>query len=361
MHLLLRGRKMQGDFRIGERLIRPRLNAIEYDGLTLHLEPKVMQVLVTLALHAGDVVTRQQIREQVWQNVFVGEDVLVRAISEIRRAFQDDPKLQHTVQTVPKVGYRLVVPASEAEPDSAELSAIPEAAFESVAPPSDVETAPELPRQPGRIKPGAMTIAAVAAGGVLLLALAFFFLQRITPSTAANRGQEAASAPVADQKPASGESAAMVKPGGCALQSGGTYEIENVGSRGVVEVPVYSQANGALLDQWKSNAGANQRWVARPAGPYWTFANVSSRKLLDIPRASRVAGVQVDQWQANKAENQNWIILAVGDGSCKIISQMSGLLLDVDKGSAGDGAAIIQYADNDGPNQHWRFRAVTDH
>jgi DNA-binding winged helix-turn-helix (wHTH) protein len=144
--LIAKGAKMQGDFRIGERLIRPRLNSIEHDGLTLHLEPKVMQVLVTLAVHAGDVVTRQQIREQVWQNVFVGEDVLVRAISEIRRAFQDDPKLQHTVQTVPKVGYRLVVPASEAESSAAEQSAILDAAVEPVVTPSDVETVPEPSR-----------------------------------------------------------------------------------------------------------------------------------------------------------------------------------------------------------------------
>jgi DNA-binding winged helix-turn-helix (wHTH) protein len=351
---------MQGDFRIGERLIRPRLNSIEHDGLTLHLEPKVMQVLVTLAVHAGDVVTRQQIREQVWQNVFVGEDVLVRAISEIRRAFQDDPKLQHTVQTVPKVGYRLVVPASEAESSAAEQSAILDAAVEPVVTPSDVETVPEPSRRPGAIKTGAMKITVLATGVVVVFAVVFFLLQRTNSSIAANR-HEMTAPPLAEQKPIPDDSAAVSKQAGCTLRSGDTYELENVGTRAVLEVPVYSQANGALLDQWKSNAGDNQKWVAKAAGPYWTFANVSSRKLLDNPRASRVAGVQVDQWQANKAENQNWIVLAVGDGSCKIVSQPSGLLLDVDKGSSADGAAIIQYADNDGPNQHWRFRAVRNH
>jgi len=351
---------MQGDFRIGERLIRPRLNSIEYEGLTFHLEPKVMQVLVTLAAHAGDVVTRQQIREQVWQNVFVGEDVLVRAISEIRRVFQDDPKLQHTIQTVPKVGYRLLIPASEAESDWTEPSEKVDAASESIEPPVDLEVVPELSRHSSRVKAGGVRIAALVAGGVVLLAVSFFFLKRPTPLNAAKRSPAETAAPLAEQKPASGDGAARVRAGDCTLQSGSAYELENVGTRAVLEVPVYSQSNGALLDQWKSNAGDNQRWVANATGPYWIFANVSSRKLLDVPQASRVSGVQMDQWQADKAENQNWIVLPVGDGSCKIISQTSGLLLDVDKGSAADGAAIIQYGDNDGLNQHWRFRPVAN-
>lgn len=104
---------MQGDFRIGECLIHPRLNSLERDGEIVHLEPKVMQVLLTLAAEPGEVVTREKVRSAVWPDVFVGEDVLIRAISEIRRAFADDPRSPHTIQTVPKVGYRLIAPVSE--------------------------------------------------------------------------------------------------------------------------------------------------------------------------------------------------------------------------------------------------------
>jgi Tol biopolymer transport system component/DNA-binding winged helix-turn-helix (wHTH) protein len=104
---------LQGDFRIGDWMIQPRINSIEHDGSVIHLEPKVMQVLVTLAAERGEVVTREQLRAAVWPNVFVGDDVLIRAISEIRKAFQDDPRSSHTIQTVPKVGYRLIAPVSE--------------------------------------------------------------------------------------------------------------------------------------------------------------------------------------------------------------------------------------------------------
>lgn len=104
---------MRGDCRIGDWLIHPGINSMERAGDVVHLEPKVMQVLLALASEAGEVVSREQIRSVVWPDVFVGEDVLIRAISELRRAFSDDPREPHTIQTVPKVGYRLIAPVSQ--------------------------------------------------------------------------------------------------------------------------------------------------------------------------------------------------------------------------------------------------------
>jgi DNA-binding winged helix-turn-helix (wHTH) protein len=83
------------------------MNSMERNGDTVHFEPKVMQVLLALASEPGEVVTREHLRKAVWPDVFVGEDVLIRAISELRRAFSDDPREPHTIQTIPKVGYRL--------------------------------------------------------------------------------------------------------------------------------------------------------------------------------------------------------------------------------------------------------------
>lgn len=109
---------MKGDFCIGEWIVHPSLNSLERNGATIHLEPKIMQVLLTLASAPGEVFTREQIRDTIWPDIFVGEDVLIRAISEIRRAFSDEARSPHTVQTVPKVGYRLIAPVT--------LGALPE-------------------------------------------------------------------------------------------------------------------------------------------------------------------------------------------------------------------------------------------
>lgn len=351
---------MQGDFRIGGRWVRPGLNAVDDNENTIHLEPKVMRVLVALADHAGDVVTHGQLRDMVWQKVFVGDDVLVRAISELRRVFQDDPRSQHTIQTVPKVGYRLVAPVEivESSPlDSVEASAEGIDGANSFQKKGEEDGFPEGKRPSGLAR---WQIWALAGGVLVLLVVAVAWFWNQTRHQGKDERREAAASSLqpdggkANLQPVAAP-AQEVRP----ILAGATYVLENKKSGLVLEVPVSSAINGTLLDQWQKNGGNNQRWVAEANGSYWTFTNVASGKLLDDLNASRAVGIQVDQWQANHAPNQNWLVIPVGDKSCKIISQASGLLLDVNQGSTANGAAVIQYIDNDGANQHWIFRLVS--
>ncbi len=351
---------MQGDFRIGGRLVRPRLNAIDYDETTVHLEPKVMRVLVALAAQPGEVVTRQQLRETVWQDVFVGEDVLIRAISELRRAFQDDPRSQQTIQTVPKVGYRLVAPVENIEQSPLASMHTPDEDSEK---PHLIQKEGEDPSVPEAKNWGGLEgwrLWALVGGAFFLVfgAVLWFWNPIRHRENMVDQGTAVSSLP-ANSLNAPAGTVAVPPQGGCPILSGSTYVIENKKTGAVLEVPVSSASNGTLLDQWKSNGGNNQRWVVEANGSYWTFTNVASGKLLDVPGADRAFGVQIDQWQSNHASNQNWIAIPVGDKSCKIISQASGLLLDVNQGSTANGTAVIQYIDNDGANQHWIFRLVS--
>jgi TolB-like protein/DNA-binding winged helix-turn-helix (wHTH) protein/Flp pilus assembly protein TadD len=90
--------------------VLPELNSLQRDGRTVHLEPKVMQVLVTLSEQAGEVVSKEQIFKRVWPDTFVSDEVLTRAVSELRKAFEDNPQEPKYIQTIPKGGYRLVAP-----------------------------------------------------------------------------------------------------------------------------------------------------------------------------------------------------------------------------------------------------------
>jgi Tol biopolymer transport system component/DNA-binding winged helix-turn-helix (wHTH) protein len=76
------------------------------------LEPKAMGVLVELASQPGQVVARQQLLERVWGPEMATDDVLSRAISELRRALGDDSRNPQFIVTVRGAGYRLVVPDS---------------------------------------------------------------------------------------------------------------------------------------------------------------------------------------------------------------------------------------------------------
>jgi DNA-binding winged helix-turn-helix (wHTH) protein/TolB-like protein len=101
---------MQGDFRLGQWLVCPKLNTVQADGRNIRLEPKFMRVLVRLADRAGDVVSKAELMQAVWVDTFVTDDVLTRAISELRRLLGDDAKQPHVIETVARGGYRIIAP-----------------------------------------------------------------------------------------------------------------------------------------------------------------------------------------------------------------------------------------------------------
>jgi TolB-like protein len=68
----------------------------------------VVDVLVVLAEHAGEVVTRDELFEAVWQGQVVSDERLTHAIAELRRALHDDRDTPTYIETVPKRGYRLI-------------------------------------------------------------------------------------------------------------------------------------------------------------------------------------------------------------------------------------------------------------
>jgi len=136
---------MSGEFRVGPSLVQPSLNSIIHNGKTARLEPKVMEVLVYLAEHQGQVVSKEQLMRAVWAETFVSDDVLTRCISELRKALEDDAKEPHVIQTIPKKGYRLM--------------------------PTVLMSAVEQPRKPNRRKVSAY---AVLAAALLIVTLAAF-------------------------------------------------------------------------------------------------------------------------------------------------------------------------------------------
>ena len=95
------------------------------------LEPKVMQLLQTLAGRPGEVFSRQELLERVWRGTVVGDDALTAAVIKIRKAFSDDARNPRVIQTVPKAGYRLIAEIGTAEPASegapGVLASVPEA------------------------------------------------------------------------------------------------------------------------------------------------------------------------------------------------------------------------------------------
>jgi Tol biopolymer transport system component/DNA-binding winged helix-turn-helix (wHTH) protein len=101
---------MAGKFRILEWVVQPELNRMGKGDESIHLEPKIMQVLVELAESQGEVVSRDALLEKVWEGTFVSDDVLTRSVVELRKIFGDDSRNPRVIETIPKKGYRLIPP-----------------------------------------------------------------------------------------------------------------------------------------------------------------------------------------------------------------------------------------------------------
>ena len=91
-------------------------------GKPVELESKPLEILLQLLLHAGEVVTKEELLESVWHDVMVVDGSLATAVSKLRKAMGDED--HPAVVTVPRVGYRLAVPVyckSVAAPAGPEL------------------------------------------------------------------------------------------------------------------------------------------------------------------------------------------------------------------------------------------------
>jgi TolB-like protein/Tfp pilus assembly protein PilF len=97
-------------FRLGEWLVRPRANKLINDDGEVHVEPKIMDVLVCLAEAKGQVVTRRDLLQRVWDRVVVNEEALTRTISELRNVLADSANNPTYIKTIPKRGYSLIAP-----------------------------------------------------------------------------------------------------------------------------------------------------------------------------------------------------------------------------------------------------------
>jgi TolB-like protein/Flp pilus assembly protein TadD len=98
--------------RIGTLRVDPRLDEISKDGAVIKLQPRTMRLLVCLAEHAGDVVSVEQLLDQVWKDVVVTPDSVYQAIAMLRRVIGDDAKDPNYIANVLRRGYRLVAPVS---------------------------------------------------------------------------------------------------------------------------------------------------------------------------------------------------------------------------------------------------------
>jgi transcriptional activator of cad operon len=143
--------------RIGAWSVNPASGQISRDGETARVEVRTMLLLVCLAEHAGEVVSIDDLLNQVWSDVTVSPDSVYQAVTSLRRLLGDDPKQPAYIETVPRLGYRMVAKVTPAPA----LFDVP---------------ATDVPDEPKKSGPRLRTSLMWAVGGALCLVLVVVFL-----------------------------------------------------------------------------------------------------------------------------------------------------------------------------------------
>jgi len=105
----------QNSFFIDDWWISPSEGLLKKGDYLVHLEPKVMEVLVYLAARQGEVVMREEIERDVWHGAMVGYDAITSTIIKLRKAFNDNARKPGIIATIPKRGYQLIAPVRHSQ------------------------------------------------------------------------------------------------------------------------------------------------------------------------------------------------------------------------------------------------------
>ena len=120
-HQIVRFGVFELDLRAGE---------LRKQGLKVRLQERPLQILTLLLEHPGEVVTREQLRQQLWPaDTFVDFDHSVNtAVNKLREALGDSAESPRFIETLPRHGYRFIaaVDSSTAAPDRHEGKAAAE-------------------------------------------------------------------------------------------------------------------------------------------------------------------------------------------------------------------------------------------
>jgi Tol biopolymer transport system component/DNA-binding winged helix-turn-helix (wHTH) protein len=126
-------------------------------GVPIRLQEQPFRVLAMLAERPSEVITREQLQEQIWGNTFVDFDQsLNKAVNRLREALNDDAATPQFIETVPRRGYRFIAP----------VAAIPQTEEPAVASlgPAEGIASSGSPKSPSRtIVLAALTMASVIA------------------------------------------------------------------------------------------------------------------------------------------------------------------------------------------------------
>ena len=83
--------------------------------MVIEVTPKLLDLLLHLLDHAGELVTKEQLLDALWTDANVTENALAQAVSELREALGEEPAAPQYIKTVARRGYRFIAPVERVD------------------------------------------------------------------------------------------------------------------------------------------------------------------------------------------------------------------------------------------------------
>ncbi|MDQ0713129.1 GH43 family beta-xylosidase [Streptomyces luteogriseus] len=153
--------------------------------------------------------------------------------------------------------------------------------------------------------------------------------------------------------------ASLAGPSGEPATASTTYTVTNRNSGKCLEVAGSSSADGANVQQYGCNGGANQRWRLEDLGDdTHRLVNAATGKVLDTADCSTADGADLRQWSWLNNTCQRFRFVATDGGHVRIVNQATGKVADVADCSTADGADVRQWSWLNNNCQQWKLTAV---
>lgn len=104
---------------VGSVAVDPARDTLSKGGVSLAVEPRLMDLLMDLVREPDAVHARTDLIDSVWGANFGRDEGLTKAVSQLRHAFAELSPHETFIETVPKRGYRLVAPVADLAPPAA--------------------------------------------------------------------------------------------------------------------------------------------------------------------------------------------------------------------------------------------------
>ncbi len=153
-----------------------------HDDEPVNLQPKEIDLLCVLTESGGEVVSKEELMDRVWENAFVEESNLSRRIYKMRKVFKELGAPDDLIQNIPRRGYRFTGEIAKPDELVIERHSISRTLIEEIHNSAPESLSLPEPNQ-SRVRKPLLLVGLIAAPLILMIALGSYFYPRFGSDT----------------------------------------------------------------------------------------------------------------------------------------------------------------------------------